>query len=283
MRIQSVRGTSKRAGLRVAFALGVGCVIVSALGLGAQQGGPAAPQNGPAGASGNRPGQRGGRGGIPMDLTKLIPPLEETGFKPIFDGKTLNGWDGDPNFWRVEDGAVVGQTTTDKQPKQNTFLIWRGGSPSNFELRLEYRLTGFNSGIQYRSVELPDIKWAMKGYQADMDGEQRFTGQIYEERGRGFLALRGQFTYIGEGKKPGVVGSLGDSAQLKELIKSADWNDLHIIARGNTLIQILNGHVMSMLIDDDTPNRKMDGLIGIQVHLGPPMKIEVRNIRIKNL
>jgi hypothetical protein len=123
----------------------------------------------------------------------------------------------------------------------------------------------------------------MKGYQADMDGEQRYTGQIYEERGRGFLALRGQFSYVGEGGKPGVVGSLGDGDELKALIHGDGWNDLHIIARGNTLIQILNGRVMSMLIDDDTKNRKMDGLIGIQVHLGPPMKIEVKNVRLKEL
>ena len=123
----------------------------------------------------------------------------------------------------------------------------------------------------------------MKGYQADMDGEQRYTGQIYEERGRGFLAMRGQFTYIGDGKKPALVGSLGDGNQLKELIHADGWNDLHLIARGNTLVQLLNGRVMSMLIDDDTAGRKMDGLIGIQVHKGPPMKIEVRNIRIKKL
>ena len=209
--------------------------------------------------------------------------LPESGFVPIFDGKTLTGWDGDPLFWRVEDGAIVGQTLVDRQPKQNTFLIWRGGSPADFELKVKFKLTGYNSGIQYRSVELPDIKYAMKGYQADMDGEQKYTGQIYEERMRGFLALRGQFTYIGEGKKPGVVGSLGDEAELKALIKGDGWNDLHIIARGNTLIQILNGRVMSMLIDDDTANRKMEGLIGIQVHKGAPMKIEVREIRLKKL
>jgi hypothetical protein len=212
-----------------------------------------------------------------------IAPMEDIGFVPIFDGKTLNGWDGDPVFWRVENGAIVGQTLVDRQPKQNTFLIWRGGSPANFELKVKYKLTGFNSGIQYRSVELPDIKYAMKGYQADMDGEQTYTGQIYEERARGFLALRGQFTYIGDGKKPALVSSLGDPAELKALIKGADWNDLHIIARGNTLVQMLNGRVMSMLIDDDTANRKMEGLIGIQVHLGPPMKIEVRDIRLKKL
>ncbi len=244
------------------FALGICFSLVLAIGVRAQQRPPAGP-------------------GRSMGMT--IQPLEETGFRTLFNGRTLDGWDGDPAFWRVENGAIVGETTTDKQPPQNTFLIWRGGSPANFELRLEYRLTGFNSGIQYRSSELPDIKWAMKGYQADMDGEQRFTGQIYEERGRGFLALRGQFTYIGEGKKPGVAGSLGSSDELQSLVKSTDWNDLHIIARGNTIIQVLNGRVMSMLVDDDTPNRKMEGLIGIQVHRGPAMKMEVRNIRIKNL
>jgi hypothetical protein len=213
----------------------------------------------------------------------MIPPLEETGFVSIFDGNTLKGWDGDPVFWRVENGAIIGQTGTDKQPQQNTFLVWRGGSPADFELKLDFKLTGFNSGIQFRSIEVPDIKWAMKGYQADMDGEQRYTGQIYEERGRGFLAMRGQFTYIPDGKKPALVGSLGNSDELKSTIKSEDWNALHLIVRGNTMVQLLNGRTMSMLIDDDKEGRKMDGLIGIQVHRGPPMKIEVRNIRLKTL
>jgi len=217
------------------------------------------------------------------NLADLIKPLEETGFQPIFDGKSLHGWDADPAFWRVENGAIVGETTAAKQPKQNTFAIWRGGSPASFELKVQYKLTGFNSGVQYRSIELPDIKYAMKGYQADIDGQQQYTGQIYEERGRGFLALRGQATYVAPGQKPGVIGTLGDNTELKGLIKGDDWNDLHIIARGNTIVQILNGRVMSMVIDDDTANRKMEGLIGFQVHLGPPMKIEYRNIRLKTL
>lgn len=213
----------------------------------------------------------------------MIPPIEETGYQALFDGKSLAGWEGDPQFWRVENGAIVGQTSTDKQPVQNTFLIWRGGSPANFELKLQYRLTGYNSGIQFRSIELPDIKFAMKGYQADMDGVQQYTGQLYEERGRGFIAMRGQFTYIGEGRKPAVVGSVGDSEELKKLIKGDDWNDIHLIARGNTIIQLLNGRITSMLIDDDTAGRKLEGLIGIQVHKGAPMKIEARNIRLKKL
>lgn len=217
------------------------------------------------------------------DLKKLIAPLQESGFEPIFDGKTMEGWDGDPKFWRFENGSLIGETSKENQPAQNTFLIWRKGKPGNFELKLEFKLTGFNSGIQYRSIELPDIKWAMKGYQADIDGEQMFTGQIYEERGRGFLALRGQSNYVPNGQKPGIIGSLGDGGELKALIKGADWNDLHIIARGNTLMQYINGRMMSMLIDDDEANRKMDGLIGIQVHKGPAMKIETRNIRIRLL
>ena len=213
----------------------------------------------------------------------MVPPLEETGFHSIFDGKTLSGWDCDPDFWRVENGSIVGETKAGHQPKQNIFCIWKGGSPADFELKLQYKLTGGNSGIQYRSVELPSVnKWVMKGYQADIDAEQRFTGQVYEERGRGFVALRGQIAYIPDGKKPGSIGSTGDDAELKGLIKNEDWNDMHIIARGNTLIQLINGRVMCVLVDDDKANRKMDGEIGIQLHLTTTgMKMETRNIRIK--
>jgi hypothetical protein len=214
-----------------------------------------------------------------------VMPLEETGFQPIFNGKSLAEWDCDTDFWRVEGGAIIGETTAGHQPKQNIFCIWKGGSPGDFELRVEYKLTGEtgNSGIQYRSVELPDVaKWVLKGYQADIDGKQAYTGQIYEERNRGFLALRGQISYAPDGKKVGAIGSTGDNAELQRFIKSGDWNDLWIIARGNTLIQLMNGHVMSMLIDDDTANRKMSGEIGIQLHkTAAAMKIEMRNLRIK--
>jgi hypothetical protein len=216
-----------------------------------------------------------------------VKPLEETGFTQIFDGKTLSGWDCDSDFWRVENGSIVGESKIEHQPRQNIFCIWKGGQPANFELKLHYRLTGINdgnSGIQYRSTERPDVaKWVMQGYQFDMDLKQRYTGQIYEERGRGFLALRGQISYVPEGKKSGSIGTLGTDEELKHLIKENDWNDIHIIARGNTLIQILNGRVMSALVDDDTANRKMEGEIGIQLHRLPncAMKIETRNIRLK--
>lgn len=213
-------------------------------------------------------------------------PLSDdtTGFTPIFDGKSLNGWDGDTNFWRAEGGSIVGETTEANPLKVNTFLIWRGGEPKDLELKLEYRINSTNSGIQIRSTELPDVgKWVLKGYQADIDAENRYTGQFYEERGRGFLALRGQFTHVPDGGKPRVNGSLGENEALKGLIRNNDWNKLHLIARGNTLIQVLNGQLMSMVIDDDTANRALEGLLGIQIHVGPPMKIEVRNVWLKNL
>jgi hypothetical protein len=216
-----------------------------------------------------------------------VPPLAEEGFKPIFDGKTMNGWDCDPGFWRVAEGAIIGESTLEHQPVQNTFCIWKGGEPADFEFKAEYRLTGVNdgnSGIQYRSVELPEVaKWVLKGYQADIDLKQRYTGQIYEERNRGFLALRGQIANVPDGKKSGSIGTLGSDADLRNLIKDADWNEIHIIARGNTLVQLINGHVMSIVVDDDTANRKMRGELGIQLHRlpGAAMKMETRSIRLK--
>jgi hypothetical protein len=153
-------------------------------------------------------------------------------------------------------------------------------------LKLQYRLTGSggNSGVQYRSIERPDVaKWVMQGYQADIDADERYTGQVYEERGRGFLANRGNFTYVGEGQKAALLGTVGDGAELKNFIKSGDWNDLEVIARGNTIVQMINGHVMAVLIDDDKSKRQMDGLIGIQLHVTRAgEKVEARNIRIKN-
>ncbi|MES1257423.1 MAG: DUF1080 domain-containing protein [Acidobacteriota bacterium] len=215
-----------------------------------------------------------------------VPVLPESGFQPIFDGASMKGWDCDPDFWKVSDGEIIGETTAAHQPPQNIFCIWRGDQPADFELKLQYRLTGAtsgNSGIQYRSMELPDVaKWVLKGYQFDIDAQQTYTGQLYEERNRGFLALRGQISYVPPGKKVGSIGSTGDSDQLKSYIKLNDWNDVHIIARGNVLTHLLNGHVMSVTIDDDLANRRLSGAIGIQLHKTPnAMKIEARNIRLK--
>ena len=208
-------------------------------------------------------------------LASMPDPMSDdtTGFEPIFDGKTLKGWDGDPDFWRAEGGSIVGESTAEKPVKVNTFLIWRGGHPADFELRLDYRINSTNSGIQYRSVELPDVgKWVLRGYQADIDIDNRFTGQVYEERGRGFLALRGQLTRLAPGTKAVVQGQIGDADALKSKINTG-WNTLRISARGNVLTQVLNGQVMSVVIDDDVEKRMMQGLLGIQLHVGPPMGI----------
>jgi Domain of Unknown Function (DUF1080) len=224
---------------------------------------------------------RGGAGRGPGIETLALD--DHTGFEAIFDGKTLNGWDGDSAYWRVENGEIIGESTAEKPLKANTFLIWRGGQPKDFELKLEYRISSTNSGIQYRSVELPDVgKWVLKGYQADIDFQNTYTGQLYEERGRGFLAMRGQMTRLQPGKK-GKIADLRSGDELKSAIKVNDWNHFHIIARGNVLTHILNGILMAEAIDDDAAGRAMSGLIGFQMHVGPPMKVEFRNIWLKNL
>jgi hypothetical protein len=224
-------------------------------------------------------GQGRGRGG-----PQPLPFENRDGYKQIFDGTSLKGWDGDPKFWRVEGGAIVGETTAEKTLTENTFVIWRGGEPADFELKLEYRINATNSGIQVRSTHLPpgteadgvvQGKWVLKGYQADIDIANRFTGQIYEERGRRFLAMRGQYSYIPEGGGPKVVGALQTTPEaLQGIIKKhPEWNQVHIIARGHMITEILNGHVTSVLVDDDTKGRALKGLIGFQCHVGDPMKV----------
>lgn len=225
----------------------------------------------------------GGRGGRPAVAAPA--PDDNTGFAAIFDGKTLNNWDGDPAFWRVENGAIVAESTPEKVVKQNTFLVWRGGTIGDFELKLEHKLSEVaNSGLQYRSAMAPELgQWAMKGYQADLDGQNNFTGMVYEERGRGFLAPRGQFARVAEGGTRKLIASPGESDALKAFLKTGDWNHLHIIAHGNMLIHVINGHVMSLLIDEDPKGRSMEGLLGLQLHAGKPMKLEFRNILLKKL
>ena len=248
---------------------------------------PAAPQ--PAqGRAGQPPQARGGggmRGAAPYKFDDFA------GFTSIFDG-TMKNWDGDPSIWKAEGGSLVGTTTAEKPLTQNTFVIWRGGEPGDFELKVEFRMSATNSGIQFRSTQLPAGgegqnaigKWVLKGYQADIDFANQFTGMIYEERGRGFLMQRGQAVEIGTDGSPRQIATLETTAdELKALIKAGDWNTVHLIARGNTIVNIVNGHVTAFLVDDDPKGRAMKGLLGLQIHVGPPLKIEFRNIYLKNL
>jgi hypothetical protein len=213
---------------------------------------------------------------------------EEPGFQSIFDGKSLDGWKGDPKYWRVEGGEMVGEITPETIIKSNTFIIWQGAEPADFELKVDYRITeGGNSGINYRSTVIPDIvtpsnQFAMRGYQCDIDGRRRYTGNNYEEKGRLFLAVRGQVTRVTGKQKPIVVSSLGDPAELEKAI-SADWNTVHIVARGNLLMHSINGRMMVVVIDDGQAGRRAKGSIGVQVHVGPPMQVRYRNWRLKLL
>jgi hypothetical protein len=209
-------------------------------------------------------------------------PHDETGFKPIFDGKSLDGWEGDPVYWRVENGCLVGEVKPETLLKRNSFIIWRGGTPADFELKVEYRVSEKgNSGINYRSAEVDDTPFALRGYQFDIDGANRYSGQNYEERGRTFLALRGDFCRADADGIVRIIGSTGDKDALAGFVRNGDWNEAHLIVRANTLIHMINGHVMSVVVDDDSGRGKSSGLIGVQVHVGPPMKIEYRNFRLK--
>src|SRR3982751_1963778 len=264
-------------------ALGALALAIGSLAAQQQPQGGAAPQR--------------GRGQVPPGAQPLNFE-DRTGFQPIFDG-TMKNWDSDPAIWKAEGQVLVGTTTPQNPLKENTFVIWRGGQPADFELKVEYRMSATNSGIQFRSVQLPQGtaapnptnpdakvagKWVLKGYQADIDFATQFTGMIYEERGRGFLMHRGEAIEIGPDAVSRQIGKLEMNAdELKALIKAGEWNTVHLIARGNTIMNIVNGHVTAFIVDDDAKGRAMKGLLAFQTHVGPPMKIEFRNIYLKTL
>jgi hypothetical protein len=206
-----------------------------------------------------------------------------TGFVSIFDG-TLTNWDGDPTFWRVENNTIIGESTPEKVVKQNTFLIWRGGRLRDFELKAEVRLIGGgNTGIQVRSAEMPEVaRWVLAGYQADMDFTNGFSGMVYEERRRNILALPGTIGRAVAGSRR-TIGRLTDPAMVKGIVQINGWNRFHIIARGNTIVVMVNDQVTSVVIDDDPQNRALEGLLGLQMHVGPPFRVEFRNIYLKTV
>src|SRR5437660_11369583 len=154
-------------------------------------------------------------------------------FQSIFNGRDLTGWEGNPKLWSVRDGAITGET--DGNIPSNTFLIWKGGTVADFELRTKFMLKGGNSGIQYRSKVTNAAGFVVGGYQADMDSANRFTGILYEELGRGIIAQRGQKVTVEKDGKKTVTGTLGDAAKLTAAIKANDWNEYVIVAQGNKL------------------------------------------------
>lgn len=199
----------------------------------------------------------------------------------LFDGKTLTGWDGDPRFWSVRDGVITGETTADNPTSHNTFLIWRGGTLGDFQLELDFRLVGGNSGIQYRSAEADD--WVIGGYQADFDAAGQYSGILYEERGRGILAMTGERVVIGPDGKKEVVGKVGEPDAIRAAVKKDAWNHYTIIAKGNRLIHKINGVVTVEITDNQEDKRSMSGLLAFQVHAGPPMLVQFKNIMLQPL
>ena len=219
-----------------------------------------------------------------LGLIMASAAAQEAGFKPIFDGKTLAGWKA-PNmsYWSVQDGAITGHSTEQNPVKSNQFLVWELGEVDDFELKLKYRISGTpaaNSGIQIRSRVAPGGHAV--GYQADIDRAGRYAGALYDERGRGMLAERGQKTVIGSDGKM-TKTSLGDADALMNIINLDGWNEYHIIARGGRIILKVNGEMTADVQDNEKRNLELSGVLALQLHAGPPMKVEFKDIELKRL
>ena len=222
-----------------------------------------------------------------LALASGIHAADESGFKSIFNGKDLSEWEGNPKLWSVEDGAITGKTSDsgDTKIKHNTFLIWKGGNVSDFELRFKYRIVKGNSGVQYRSKKLSDGEFGpiVGGYQGDFEAGKTYSGILYEERGRGILAKRGEKTVIKPGQKPEVVGSVGKSEEIQASIKDEQWNDYRIVAKGNHLQHFINGKQTIDVTDEDAEKGAKEGILALQIHQGPAMVVQFKDVRIKQL
>ncbi len=217
--------------------------------------------------------------------------------KAIFNGKDLTGWEGNPELWSVQDGAITGTTkgatAEDKKStlKHNTFLVWKAGTVGDFELTFKYRIVAGNSGVQYRSKELPKGEHGpiISGYQADFEAGKTYSGILYEERGRGILAKRGEKTVVKPaadgGKKPvvEVAGTVGSSEEIQAAIKAEDWNEYKIVAKGNHLQHFINGKQTIDVVDEDSANAATTGLLALQIHAGPPMVVQFKDLLLKEL
>jgi putative heme-binding domain-containing protein len=203
----------------------------------------------------------------------------QDGFKPLFNGKDLTGWDGNPELWSVEEGCITGKTTGPEQLAYNQFLIWRGGKVKNFELHAKIKETGNNTGIQYRSKELPENgKWSIGGYQCDIHPATPNNAMVYEERGRGIIVQNGQGVVIDpEGKR--WLASEHEPVK----VDIAQWHEYTVIAQGNHLIHKIDGKVTIDLLDFEESKRSLEGLIAFQIHRGPAMKVQIKDVMLKEL
>lgn len=200
-------------------------------------------------------------------------------FQSLFNGQDLSGWTGKSEFWTVKDGAILGQTTKEKPTKGNTFLVWQDGEVTDFIFKAKVRFSGNNSGVQYRSELIDPNEFVVKGYQADLHPKPEFFGMLYAEKWRGIVAQRFQRVLVGDDGKPQVVGEVGDKAQK---LVDTEWNELTIIAFGNRQIHQVN-NVTTMDLTDNHPEAKRKGILALQLHAGAPMKVEFKDIQLKQL
>ncbi|MDO4586801.1 MAG: DUF1080 domain-containing protein [Planctomycetia bacterium] len=219
---------------------------------------------------------------IPLSL---FAQDSEDGFVSIFNGKDLSGWVGDERIWSVQDGAIVG--TTDNESKKltyNTFLAYQENL-SDFIVRFDIRLSKEgNSGLNYRSWILDNGNaYQLGGYQADFDGQANYSGIMYGEQFRGILAQTGTISRIGNNHQPEEMTRFATAEEIRENVNIENWNSYEIIARGFVFIHKINGKITSVCIDEDNEARRPNGILAIQAHVGPPMKVEVKNIRLKKL
>lgn len=206
----------------------------------------------------------------------------DTGFQPIFNGRDLSGWEGNTKLWSVKDGVIRGETTLSNMALSNTFLIWKEGQLKDFELKIKFRIQNGNSGVQYRSKDLG--KYVVSGYQAEIENKPGKVGFLYEEKGRKFLANVGEkveYDAQGERHVTGQIAAKEDYIQ-KGYYKNQGWNEYHIIARGNQITHELNGFRTIELIDKD-PKARSEGVLALQIHAGPPMLVEFKDILLKKL
>ncbi|MCD0462071.1 DUF1080 domain-containing protein [Roseiconus lacunae] len=219
-------------------------------------------------------------------------PAEQDGMTVLFDGKSLDGWDGDPTLWEVRDGVIHGETTKEKVAKGNTFLIWKD-ELADFELRLSFRCTASNnSGIQYRSQRVDTKKsspnqWVLRGYQHEIRNEEDFPNVpsfIYDEKGsRGRICLVGEKAVWNKDGKEVIGEPLISKEEFKELMKVDEWNDVVIIAEGNRIRHYLNGRLVLDFTDNHPEKSFSKGFLGLQLHAGKPMWAEFKNIRLRTL
>jgi hypothetical protein len=211
-------------------------------------------------------------------LTLALPAFAEDGFKPLFNGKDLSGWEAEPGLWKVEEGVLVG-TSEPGKPKTNSFLIWKG-TAKDFEIRATIKVVGDNnSGVQYRSKTLPQITpWTVMGYQCDVHPAEVHTGMTYEERGRGIFGYNGMDVVMDPTGQRWLVGE-----RPRVQADLSQWNEFTVIARGNRLEHKVNGQTTSVFVDHDEKGRSLDGLIAIQLHAGNPHKTYVKQVLLKIL